>query len=252
MKIACARLLVSTLAIVAPIVSAHAQSDNFAAPFLLQPMGARTVGHGEAAAADTTLGTEALWWNPAAMARMRKREFAVHHAQTFGVTTDMLAFAYPSSALGTIAASAMIVNYGQSQGADSVGNPLGTINSQFYLLSAAYASPIGKRFSAGLTAKSVFMRFVCSGCEATYRNQIGNTYAIDLGAQYKLPVSFPTTIGGSIRNLGPRLQAIDYEQADPLPRVIQVGVQSKLPIAALEKNNVALDVRGDVMSSPAF
>lgn len=240
----CAQTLIS--------ITATAQAKNFAAGFLLQPVGARSVGHGEAASGDTTLGTEALWWNPAAMARMRKREFAVHHAQTFLATTDMLGIAYPSKALGTIAASAVLVDYGDTPATDSVGNEIGLSSNKFWVLSAGYASPVGKRFSAGITAKRIMLRFICSGCLTTQENRIGNTYALDVGAQYILPTKTPVVLGASLRNVGSDLQAKDAAQADPLPQVLQVGLQSKLPIAALAKNMTTLDVRGDLLISPAY
>ncbi|MGV3708186.1 MAG: PorV/PorQ family protein [Gemmatimonas sp.] len=232
---------------------AHAQKDNYAPLFLLQPAGARTVGHGEAATADTAMGTEGLWWNPASMARMRKREFAIHHAQAFSPQSgDILSFAYPSKALGTVAASFMLVNYGDGLRTDSVGNTTGDLTNRYYVLSAGYATPIGSRFSFGITGKRIMMRFLCSGECGNYPNRIGNTSALDFGAQFRAPVKFPLVFGASVRNLGPNLQAKDEAQADPIPRVIQVGAQAQVPIEALAKNDAALDVRGDVLTSPAL
>lgn len=230
--------------------SASAQANNFAAPFLLQPVGARTVGHGEAAVADTMLGTEAMWWNPAGMGRMRKREFAVHFSQTFSATNTMVGIAVPSAALGTIAASALIVNFGDILATDGSGAVTGTSTNRYYVLAAAYATPVGKRFSAGFTAKHVMLRFVCNGCLVDQPNLIGSSNAIDVGAQYIVPIALPLTIGASVRNLGQALQVKDADQADPLPRVVQVGARSKLPIAALEKNSTSLNVMADLLLSP--
>ncbi|MEP6835435.1 MAG: PorV/PorQ family protein [Gemmatimonas sp.] len=244
-------LLVSAT-LTAATAAVHAQSTNFGAGFLLQPVGARTVGHGEATAADTTLGTEALWWNPAGMARMRKREFGVHHAQTFLANTDMLAFAYPSKALGTIAASVLLVNYGDIEATDSTGNAIGLSTNRYYVLSAGYATPVGKHFSAGLTGKKILLRFICSGCLVSQPNRIGNAYALDLGAQYILPLKAPITIGASVRNLGEKLQAKDEAQADPLPSIIQIGAQGQVPLAALAKSMTTLDLRADLLTSPAY
>jgi len=233
---------------------AAAQKDNFTAGFLVQPIGARSVGHGEAGVADTTLGTEGLWWNPAGMARMRKREFGVHHAQTFQGNTDFLGVAYPSKALGTIAASVFLVNLGDQERTDSVGNTIGQLTNRYYVLSAGYATPVGRRFSAGLTAKRVLVRFLCSGCLQSDLNvnTIGSANALDLGAQYILSFKSPIVIGASVRNIGQDLQTKDAAQADPLPRVIQVGVQGQVPLAVLKKNMATLDVRADVFTSPAY
>lgn len=232
---------------------AHTQINHFAAPVLLQPTDARVVGHGEAAVGDTTLGTGAMWWNPAGMARMRKREFAVHYWQNFLSNNLMLAYAVPSKALGTIGVYAYVVDYG-TQGVTFGDDPtvVGSLTNRNYVLSASYASPVGKRFSFGLTAKNVRVRIVCNGCLADTPDIIGNTSAVDFGAQYILPTKLPFTFGASVRNLGPRLQYKDAAQADPLPRVVQAGVQTKLPIAGLEKNKTVLEMMGDVLLSPAY
>ncbi|MEO7998384.1 MAG: PorV/PorQ family protein, partial [Gemmatimonadaceae bacterium] len=232
--------------------SAIAQPSTYAAPFLLQPIDARVVGHGEATVADSTLGTAAMWWNPAGMARMRKREFAVHYWQNFLSNNLMLAYAVPSKALGTIGASAYVIDYGTQDVTLDDAVTIGTLTNRIYLLSASYASPVGKRFNFGLTAKNIRVRVVCNGCTAEQKDIIGNTSAIDFGAQYLVPTSLPISIGASVRNLGPRLQAKDAPQADPIPLVAQAGVQTRLPIAAFEKNKTVLDVMGDVFVSPAY
>src|SRR5688572_6430144 len=55
--------------------------------FLLLPIGARTVGTGQAAVASRP-GSEAAWWNPSALARLEKREVALHHGQSIFGTSD--------------------------------------------------------------------------------------------------------------------------------------------------------------------
>ncbi|MEO7361833.1 MAG: PorV/PorQ family protein [Gemmatimonadaceae bacterium] len=232
--------------------SAQAQVNTFAAPLLLQPIGARTVGQGEATVADSSLGTEAMWWNPAGLARMRKREFAVHFSQNFAANNLMLAFAAPSKALGTLGATAYLVDYGTQDVTLDTPGAVGTLTNRVYVVSASYASPVGKRFSFGLTAKNVRVRVICNGCDATGKDLVGNTSGVDFGAQYVMPTTLPLTIGASVRNLGPRLQYKDAAQADPLPRVVQAGMHTTLPIAALAKNNTTLSLMGDVFISPAY
>lgn len=245
----CASLAAAALTLIAGN-SAHAQVNEFAAPFLLQPLGAVAVGRGETTVADSTLGTESMWWNPAGLARMRKREFAVHYSQTLFSNNLTLAYASPSSALGTIAVLGHMVDYGDIPTTEGSGAETGISTNRYYVLIASYATPVGKRLSFGLSAKNIRKSFVqCSGCES---NQTGNTSAIDIGAQYILPAKFPVSLGASVRNLGPKLQTKDELQADPLPRVIQAGVQAKLPIAALETNKTVLQVMSDVFLSPAY
>ena len=221
--------------------------------FLLVPFGARAVGHGEAVVADTTMGTEAMWWNAAALARLKKKEVAIHHSQTVIAISDMLTFAVPSKVLGTLAASAYLVNYGDQQATDAqTGTPIGTITNRNYQLALSYATPVGARFNAGLTYKFVMLRFQCSGVCGAIPVISGSTSALDLGAQYVLPTRLPVTVAASVRNLGPALQVRDAEQADPLPRVIQVGARVRVPIKALELSKATLDVATDLISAPAL
>ncbi len=246
-----AAVLVALVALHVNAYDAAAQAVSSAALFLMQPMGARSVGHGETSVADTLLGTEGLWWNPAGMARIRKSEFGVHGGQANGATTTLLSVATPSRALGTIAAGYYLLAYPDQAAIDEFENPEGIITSRYHMLTAGYGTPMGKRFSAGVTVKYIFIRVECGGCFDTRHDQKGKVGAADFGAQYVLPTKFPLTLGGSVRNLSlNKLRARDAEQADELPRIYQFGAQSRLPIAALAKNQTTLDVMGDVLISP--
>lgn len=243
-------LLLGALLLGAAPVSARAQSG---ALFLLVPFGAQAVGRGEAVMGHRALGTEAIWWNPAALARLEKREVAVHHGQSVVATTDMVAMAAPSKVLGTLAAGAYLVNYGDQQATDPVsGTPVGTITNRSYLLAMSYATPAGKRFNAGLTYKFLMLRFQCSGLCGQLPAISGSSSALDLGAQYLLPVRSPVTVGASVRNLGPALQVKDAEQADPLPRVVQAGITAEVPVQALSAAGASLEVAGDLQQSSAL
>lgn len=233
-------------------MAANARAQN-GGLFLLVPFGAHAVALGEAVVADSTLGTEAMWWNPAALARLGKKEVAVHHSQTLIATSDMLTFALPSRVLGTIAASAYLVNYGDQAATDPVnGTEIGTITNRNYQLALSYATPVGKRLSAGVTYKFIMLRFQCTGVCGNVPVISGSTSALDLGAQYVLPTSLPVTIGASVRNIGPALQVKDAEQADPLPRIIQVGGKARVPLQSLNDAGASLDVTLDVQSAAAL
>jgi hypothetical protein len=228
-------------------------SAQSGALFLLVPFGAQSVGRGEAVVAHRSLGTEGIWWNPAALARMERREVAVHHGQSVVATTDMLAVAAPSRVLGTLAAGAFLVNYGDQQATDPVnGAPIGTITNRSYLMAVSYASPAGKRLNAGLTYKFLMLRFQCSGICGQVPAITGSSSALDVGVQYLLPVRSPVTLGASLRNLGPALQVKDAEQADPLPRVVQAGVTAEVPIQALAAAGATLEVAGDLQQAEAL
>ncbi len=241
-------ILCAALLIVAAPRIAVAQSNG--ALFLLVPLGARAVGLGEAIVADSSIGSEGIWWNAASMARLKRKDLAIHHSQTAFAVSDMIAYAMPSRVLGTLAAAAYIVNYGdQAVTPDGGGDvSVGTVTNRNYMLALSYATPAGSRLSAGLSYKFVMLRFQCTGICGNTPTISGSTQALDLGAQYRVPSAIPITIGASLRNLGPALQVKDKEQADPLPKVLQVGGKVRVPVASLTDAGATLDFSADVIS----
>ena len=216
------------------------------AAFLLAPFGARSVGRGEAVVADSTLGTEGIWYNAAALARMPAREIAFHNGTTLFGNIFMLSGVVPSRVLGTLGGGAYMFDYGDQPNTDDVGNTVGNITNRNYLVAATYASPIGKRFSTGLTYKFVSFSQQCSGLCPKFRSVQGSTNALDAGVQYTLPTTQPITIGATVRNIGQRLQFKDREQADPLPRTIQIGAMTRIPVSSLNQAGATLDVSADI------
>lgn len=243
------RVVSCVLALLGASTALEAQSG---ALFLLVPFGARAVGLGEAVSADTTLGSEGIWWNAAALARLPSKEVALHHSKTLIATSEMLTVAIPSKVIGTIAFAGYAVDYGDQQATDAQGQPIGVITNRNYLLSLSYGTPVGKRLGIGVTYKFIMLRRVCSGACGNTAVLSGSTSAFDAGAQYALPTPFPVSLGFSIRNLGPKLQVKDQAQADPLPSVVQLGVMSRLPLAKLKAAGGSLDLSADVLSAEAL
>jgi hypothetical protein len=96
------------------------------------------------------------------------------------------------------------------------------------------------------------LRFQCSGICGNVPVLSGSSSALDVGLQYVLPVRIPVTVGAAIRNIGPALQVRDAEQADPLPRVIQVGARARLPVKALDEAKASLELSADLLSASAL
>jgi hypothetical protein len=215
-------------------------------------VGARAVGTGQALVADQP-GTEALWWNPAGVARSERGEIAVHHYETIVGTGDAVAILIPSSLLGVFSASLYALDYGDFPVTDENGAQIGSFLVRNVAYAATYATPIGARINAGITFKIIQLRLDCSaGCESLS----GTSSALDFGAQYDLGALVPASVGVAVRNVGAPLQANDGEQADPLPTRIQIGVLYR--VGGLERYapDAELHITGDVvdrleMNSPA-
>src|SRR5919202_322941 len=236
---ACAVALASALAD-AGALRAQAGTATEGAPFLLIPIGARALALGQAVVADQP-GTEAVWWNPAGLARAERREVAIHHYQSVIGTGDALSLLIPSSLLGVLTASVYILNYGEQPIQGAADTPLGSILPRNLVYAATYATPIGGRINAGLTFKIVQLRVDCTGACAGIPTGSASSSAIDAGAQYSMPGPVPISIGAAIRHLGPRLQIKDREQADPLPTRVQIGAAYR--VTAVERYAPDIDVR---------
>src|SRR5215207_9152317 len=182
--------------------------------FLLLPVGARAVGMGQAVVADQAGGSEAIWWNPAGLARAEKREAAIHHSQSVIGTGDAVTLLVPSSLLGVLAASVDILNYGSQDVTDGEFGTIGSILPRSFVYAATYATTIGEHVNAGLSYKVVQFRVDCSGTCPQSASFAATTSALDFGAQFNLGPLAPATIGVALRNVGPRLQVNDNPQSD--------------------------------------
>lgn len=202
--------------------------------FLLLPVGARSVGLGQAVAADRS-GSESVWWNPAAIGAATRREAAIHHSQSVAGTGDAVTIVVPSSLLGVLALSVNIFDYGEQESTDPTGpggGSVGTIIPRSFIYAATYATSLGGYVTAGLTYKLVQFRIDCTGpCPDISFS--ATTSALDLGAQFMVKRSVPLVIGVAARNVvGLKLQVNDSPQSDPIPRRLQVGVQYRINVPA--------------------
>jgi hypothetical protein len=200
--------------------------------FLLLPVGARSVGLGQAVVADRS-GSEAVWWNPAAIGAATRREAAIHHSQSVAGTGDVVTVVVPSSLLGVLALSVNIFDYGEQQSNPDQNSPDGaggTIIPRSFVYAATYATPIGSFITAGLTYKLIQFRIDCTGpCPDI--EFAATTSALDVGVQFLVSRSTPLLIGVAARNLvGLKLQVNDSPQSDPIPRRLQVGAQYRIDV----------------------
>src|SRR5215207_7507009 len=200
--------------------------------FLLLPVGARSVGLGQAVVADRG-GSESVWWNPAAIGASTRREAAIHHSQSVAGTGDAVTIVVPSSLLGVLALSVNIFDYGEQE-ANPDQSPTdggGTIIPRSFVYAATYATSLGSYVTAGLTYKLVQFRIDCTGPCPEDITFSATTSALDLGAQFVIKRSLPLVIGVAARNVvGLKLQVNDSQQSDDIPRRLQVGAQYRITL----------------------
>jgi hypothetical protein len=237
------------LFVAAGIVRAQTGLATEGALFLLLPVGARSVGLGQAVAADRS-GSESVWWNPAAIGASTRREAAIHHSQSVAGTGDAVTIVVPSSLLGVLALSVNIFDYGEQQSNPDPTVPVeggtGTIIPRSFIYAATYATSLGRYVTAGLSYKLIQFRIDCTGpCPDISFS--ATTSALDLGAQFMVKRSLPLVIGVAARNVvGLKLQVNDSPQSDPIPRRLQIGLQYRLNLPARVAPETALRLAVDV------
>jgi hypothetical protein len=245
------QVAVVALALVASIAPRRLRAQNGiadqAALFLLLPVSARAVGMGQSMMASNGSG-DAVWWNPAGIATVRRGDAALHHSQSVIGTSEALTVTAASSLLGVVALSANILDFGGDIPAvDNQGNVVGKILPRNLALVGTYATTIGRRVRAGVSYKLVQFRFDCEGLCPSLPTKQASTSALDGGVQFDLPTKLPITIGAAIRNVGVDLQINDSPQSDPLPTRLQIGATARYVIPKMYADDAELLVSADVI-----
>jgi hypothetical protein len=228
--------------------AASAQSTSDGALFLLLPVGAQTVGMAQATVAER-LGSEAVWSNPAGIARLEKKEAAIHHSETLAARGDVITVVAPKKHLGAFAVSVNLLDFGNQQITDPGGTPVGLVLPRNIIFAGTFGAAIGKNTSVGMSYKRLQYRVDCSGQCANVSTFSATSSAVDFGAQYDIPGKNPVRLGAAIRNIGTKLRVNDSEQADPLPTRIEAGVSYQLSSIAKYVSDVDVRVAADVVAT---
>ncbi|HEX9727636.1 MAG TPA: PorV/PorQ family protein [Gemmatimonadales bacterium] len=213
------------------------------AAFLLLPVGGRATALGQAG---TTAGGsgEAVFWNPAGLARMPGSEFAIHYSETFVSNNSAITAFFVNERLGVLGAAVYLVDYGSQDvvppGLDQPPTTGRSLQKNVALL-ASYAIPAG-RVAMGVTYKLVQFRQDCQGDCGVLRSIVGTTHAIDVGLQVALGPPDALTLGVALRHAGFALQLENRDQADPLPTRLQVGAAYRIEFKTV-RSPQPIDVR---------
>lgn len=182
------------------------------AAFLEVGAGARASGLGGAytALADDA---NAVYWNPAGLARLEKREVAASHAELGQETRhNFLAYAHPTGPV-TVAGALTYQSYGAITARDATGRAAGSYEAS----DAAFAFAVARKTAfvdAGVSVK--YVRSSIAGTEA-------QGAALDAGLRRELAAgSGKVVLGAALRNLGPGLKFQD--RRDDLPLRSALGV----------------------------
>lgn len=218
----CGGRLLALLAVALAPAAIRAQTNSGALD-LLYPIGARATAMGSAYVAEQ--GGEAIWWNPAGIARLTKPEFAIDHFENIFVSGgDAVSFILPAGAVGVFGIAARLFNYDSLSTTSQTGEDIGISSPRSIALGASFAASFGQRFSAGLSLRVYQISVACSGvCSDVFATSPYTGY-LDAGVQFRPSPTGPLQIGILLSNMGPNLQVHDQPQADALPARLHVGV----------------------------
>lgn len=199
------RSLLVVLLLASPALGAETAS------FLDIGVGARGLGMGGACTALAD-DAHAVYWNPAGLARLEKREAAASHSELGNSTRqDFLAYAHPTSQ-GTLAAGLTYLSQGKIDGRDGLGRRTAGYDASDAAVSLGY----GRKLEvADLGAAVKYLRSHIAGAEA-------QGVAADIGAKRAFG---RVSVGAALRNVGPGLKYQD--QRNDLPLRLAVGAAYK-------------------------
>jgi hypothetical protein len=188
--------------------------------FLTIPIGARVVAMGRAA---TALSGElqSVRWNPAVLGTVGGvSPLASHYHGPLEFRVNSLAVAAPAWQLGIVAFSVDVQSFGDIplSGPSSPDVPVGEISPSNVVVGLAFARPLVRQLSLGVTAKWIHTDLV--------GDLTGSTYAFDAGLLWHPARRLPLDLGLSALNVGPGLRVGDEPDAerDPLPSRLRLGV----------------------------
>ncbi len=197
-------IAVALLVVLAPLTT-YAGGENRAgtnaASELLIPVGARDIAMGGSSVA-TTSGLDAIFWNPAGLARSNRSASAMFSRMNYiaDIGIDYVALSAAFEGLGTLGFSIKSVGIGEIAVTDE-DNPDGTgqiINPTIVNLGMTYSRLLTDRISVGATATLISERF----------DRVSATgFAFTAGVQYSgLANVNGLSVGVVVKNIGPQMK----------------------------------------------
>lgn len=203
--------------------ASSARIGTTAAQFLKLGIGAENAAMGNVGVSNTKNGN-AIYWNPANMENLTKKEFAFSHTIWFeDINYEWLSFVLPTRQAGNFGIAAQYVSYGSIDRVDISGIKNGSFSPTDLAIYLSYSNHY-KNFMFGGNLKYI---------NTTIENS-ATAFALDFGANYQ--IDDKTSVGAAFSNLGTKIKFNNEEEE--LPFIVKVGA-SRIIIDSLL---IALDL----------
>ena len=208
-------ILIAAILISFSVEAAAAGAGSAAGDFLNIGVGAKAAALGGAMTARAE-GVEAIYWNPAGLAGIKRPEASFSHTLwAFETSHTSASFALP---LDEKTALGLLVNYfsaGTMDKVDNTGLADGTFTAGNLSAAISYSMKITDSIPAGISAKYI---------SSSIDDASGSAFAADLGIKYIL--NNDLTFGAGVFNVGTNLKHSIVEEA--LPMNIKAGLLWKI------------------------
>ena len=206
----------------------YSQSEA-SAPFLLIAPGARASGMGEAnvAIADDAVGG---YYNPAGIAWTEGRKISLMRAKWLpnlvdDISYNFLGYSQYIEGLGSIGGHLIYLDLGEQIETGTSGpEEIGRFQSFMLAIAATYAADFSENSTVGINVKLVHQDLAPRSAGRQPGTGRATSFAFDVGLLTRDKFISGLDLGIAVANIGPNVQFIDANQADPMPMNLKVGL----------------------------
>jgi hypothetical protein len=210
-----------------------ADGQNPGAVFLEIWPGARPTALGGSFAA-TADDASATFYNQGGLAFVSRNYATLMHSNWLpglypGMYYEFAGFTHEFKGKGTMGVNVIYLTTGKTEVTNSDGQSLGEYTTFDMASTVAYGFPISDKLGVGIGVKFIYSFLVPNWVWALLpelgitSGGTGTTWAADAGVLYKPWNSL--WLGAALSNLGPNIAYTSSGEADPLPRMLRLGIR---------------------------
>jgi len=205
-----------------------------AVPFLIISPDSRAGGMGDAGVASTP-DVNSIHWNPAKLHFLKKKMgYSLSYTPWLRALVPDINLAYLTGYYkikkqGTFGGSMRYFSLGNITFTDIAGNIIGQFNPNEFAIDAAYAHPLGEKFSMGLAMRYIYSNLTGGQSAGGSTTKPGHAFAVDVSGYYlnnKMEVGGKKstfTFGFNISNIGNKISYTQTGTTDFIPINLRLG-----------------------------